>query len=413
MSSPAKNGNPAYFVVRYDDYGAAYSSACSARLEVEEMLQREMAARGMPWLCSITPRQSVNPFDCTEKRTVHLSEDKERMRLLATAVKDGSFLPAVHGLTHRSWKKLPIYGTEFAGLPQEEQHKILRTARREVEALVGREVRTFVPPWNSFDQGTLNSAAATGYELFSGGITSSFETEPPVQMVPATLDLRDLKRIAEREQPFPAGSVAVLLFHAFDFVNVDSELGHMRLEEFGPLLDRTKRALGVRVIPMTDVPRVTEGHLNTRARHALALHRRYFRLTAIPRAGGLMRDWIMRQSFSRTLLPMNKDRAVNRCLTVFVGTWFAVVAGLACVPALLVASLISWRPGRSVGLMAFVMVGMLLMVRSTRFACLKRYGARWGTRSIGWRTWTGFTAGLVVAMSSLVTLVVPWMQARL
>ena len=122
-----------YLVIRYDDFGAAHSLQCAARLRVEQMLCREMAARSWPWLCAITPLQSVDTHNVAETTRVPLQDDADRMALLRHVADDGCFEPAVHGLTHHTWKQLPRFGTEFAGLPQDRQYHILRQAKDQTE----------------------------------------------------------------------------------------------------------------------------------------------------------------------------------------------------------------------------------------------------------------------------------------
>ncbi|MFH1111384.1 MAG: hypothetical protein V1790_19630 [Planctomycetota bacterium] len=388
-------------MIRYDDYGAAYSDSCAARFEVEEMVQRELAERGWPWLCAVTPRQSVNPHDAGETGIVHLRDDGPRLALLRKAIGDGLCEPAVHGLTHHTWKQLPEYGTEFVGLPADEQCEILRTAKREVEELAGREVSVFVPPWNSFDEATVRAAGDAGFELLSAGIPTCCGTVPPLRLMPRTVDVYGLKQLTDQGRRLPAGSVIVMLFHAFDFTTVHAEWGRLRLDEFGPLLDRAVERYGMEVVPILQIPRILGDDLERRVAFASTLHERYFRLGALPLVGRPILRWILSQGFTWVLPPIRSARLLGWSVTAVVSLWFAGVAVVAWTLASVVGRLIDRAPIRSFGLLTLALGGAVLAIRSAKYAFLKRYRRRWGGRTIGLRTWTSFTAGTVVALSVL------------
>ena len=390
-------------VVRYDDYGAGYSDACAARLEVEAMLHREMSARGQPWLCAITPRQSVDPHNVDEQRVVDLRDDAARVALIREAVHKGTCVPAVHGLTHHTWKQLPKYGTEFSGLPLERQTEILRRAKREVEAIVERDVTVFVPPWNSFDEATIEAAHRTGFDVLSCGLHLPIESNGSVRLLPATVELIHLRQILDRGRCMPRGSVVVLLMHATDFVSVDRELGYLALEDFGPLLDRAVEALSFEVVDIEAVMKDGAVDLAHRTRSAFSLYRRYKAMSTLPAIGKRVQEWML--PWVSALIPLEAAASLRRATELIIVVWFAgVVAGAAAVGLGAVALT---QPGRPRSVIAgLVLVGGLLAASwSARNAALKRFRGAWGTREVGYRTWTALVAGLALALSTAAFLV--------
>lgn len=390
-----------YLVIRYDDFGAAYSTSCAARFEVEQMLQREMAARGWPWVCAVTPRQSVSPLDVHERRTVSLCDDELRVSLLRRAASEGLCEPAAHGLTHHTWKQLPVYGTEFAGLAADKQYDILRTAKDEVEELAGKRVSVLVPPWNSYDEATVRAAAKAGFQILSAGIPSCCLDRSALGFVPCTIDVRGLKQLFAEGKRLPEGSVVVMLFHAFDFVSVDGRNGHLQVNEFGPLLDRVVDRLGMEVVPLPHIPDIVGGDLETRVERCDALRKRYIRLSALPVFGESALRWLLSRGSTRALVPVKNAASLNRALTAAICFWFMSVTAVACLPAFVLGRSISSGAARSIALLALAVAGSALAAYCTRNALLKRLHARWGTRQIGLRTLTGLVAGSALVLSAV------------
>jgi len=391
--------NRVCLVIRYDDYGAAYSPRCAARFDVEQMIDREIRARGWSWLCGITPRQSVDPENVQEERTVSLWEDRSRIELVRGAVSDGFCEPAVHGLTHHTWKQLPRYGTEFAGLPAERQLSILQTAKREVEELVQRSVHVLIPPWNRFDEGTIWAASHAGFSVLSGSTGTLVRESSSVRLVPATVEPQHLQRIMDRGQRFPGGSVVVLLLHATDFVTVDERIGYLREADFGPLLDRAVEQLGVEVVPMARAVEHAGAELEERAGLAFVLSRRHQAVSVIPVLGKRVQQWMF-PSVSG-LLPVQSGRRLARMTRVGVCLWFLVVAATASLPTVVVASVLVSEPARRRGAIILIALGAVLTAYSTKNAVLKRFYRRWDAQEVGLRTWTGIVLGSALVVSSV------------
>mgnify|MGYP001093087276 CR=1 FL=1 len=395
------NHRPSYLVIRYDDFGAAYSSRCAARLQVEQMLAREMAARRWPWLGAITPLQSVHPHNADETGRVPLRNDPDRMALLREVVDDGCFEPAVHGLNHHTWKQLPRFGTEFAGLPQDKQYHILREAKDQVEQLVGRATPVFVPPWNSFDQATVRAAGQAGFEMISAGLLEPVANPTDIAMVPATIEAVHLQQMLDAQQTVPPGSVMVLLVHAPDFRVADPHAGYLGLHEFVPLIDRAIEEFDLEVVPIRQIPSRASPGLGHRVQRAVHLFDRREALYDLPLLGRYAQKKLL--PYACVLPPaaaaMRVSLALNILLVLGCLIWMTFVG-------LVALAIVRLSPGWTRHVVAAVCAcaGVALTVHAARNAWLKRFRGRWGTRRIGYRTWTALATGSAAVAALIIHL---------
>jgi hypothetical protein len=365
------------------------------------MLVRELALRGWPWLCAITPLQSVNTHNIDETGRIPLQNDPERMDLLRQAVDDGYIEPAVHGLTHHTWKQLPRYGTEFAGLPQDTQYQILREAKDHVEQLVGRATPVFVPPWNSFDEATVRAAGQAGFEMISAGLLEPVANPTDIAMVPATIEAVHLKQMLDAGQTVPPGSALVLLVHAPDFRVADPHAGYLDLNEFVPLIDRAIEKLHLDVVPIRQIPsRVTSG-LDLRVQRAVNLFQRREALYDLPLLGRYAQKTLL--PYAGALLPdttaMRVSLALNALLVLGCLTWMTAVA----LGALAIVRL-SPGPTRHAVAAIGACAAIALTVYAARNAWLKRCRGRWGTRRVGYRTWAALVTGSAAVAALIIHL---------
>jgi hypothetical protein len=89
--------------------------------------------------------------------------------LQETAMADpGRFEFSLHGFTHPV--ETEFYGaSEFGGLDPEEQRERVSKGADLLEACVGEAPTTFVPPFNTYDDGTVAALRSAGIRIVSGG----------------------------------------------------------------------------------------------------------------------------------------------------------------------------------------------------------------------------------------------------
>jgi predicted deacetylase len=146
---------------------------------------------------------------------------------------------ALQGYSHQS-----IPGrlqTEFAGVDGPRQEQLLRSGREILESRLGITIRTFVPPWNSFDGQTLAALERLGFGTISAGRRYKPAGQPPLRFVPGTCELTDLVKTIEWAREFgDAHTIVVVMLHPYDFKEHDTERGRTTLGELFRLLDWVK-----------------------------------------------------------------------------------------------------------------------------------------------------------------------------
>ncbi|HEC15141.1 MAG TPA: DUF2334 domain-containing protein [Sedimenticola sp.] len=92
-----------------------------------------------------------------------------KIDLLKQFANNGTIAIAAHGFNHRD--NVPTAeNSEFAGLPEALQVKLLGMARNSLETAVGTEVISFIPPYNQYDAATLSALEDAGFGLLSAGL---------------------------------------------------------------------------------------------------------------------------------------------------------------------------------------------------------------------------------------------------
>lgn len=235
QSAPAARGDlpekRILLVFRYDDFSEKSATHLEADL-VNEFKRHKIACTFgvIPYVCSGDLHDpSPHPL---------LELDPRKAGLLKEPGVDGLFEVAQHGFSHQTRPgRPPKAWTEFSGRPLQEQIELMRKGRVLLTKLFGEQPKTFIPPWNSYDLATLDAARACGFSFFSAD-TYGPVRDSSLQFVPATTELRDLKRVcqsaARSPDPLP---VIIALFHEYDFREVDPVRGNITLVEISQLLD--------------------------------------------------------------------------------------------------------------------------------------------------------------------------------
>jgi peptidoglycan/xylan/chitin deacetylase (PgdA/CDA1 family) len=104
--------------------------------------------------------------------------------------------------------------------------------------MTGVPVATFVPPWNRYDLNTLRALEALGFSTISVSLPGPAMKTSSLNFLPSTCDLKDLRaavRAAGRSSA--AQPLIVVLFHEYDFSEVDERPGAITYPEFADFLE--------------------------------------------------------------------------------------------------------------------------------------------------------------------------------
>jgi peptidoglycan/xylan/chitin deacetylase (PgdA/CDA1 family) len=216
-------------VLRYDDYSALSPTDLERRIVATLADHRLTSTFGViPYRCA------GDAHDARPQRTVPLT--RKKAALLRAAIGAGTVEVALHGWSHQTGAEYGAY-TEFAGLPPAEQRRRIEEGRDLLRTMLGTKVRTFIPPWNSYDAHTLTIAANLGMKVFSAGLVGPAPGETGLSAVPATCGLATLRdSVAAARHARRSSPVVVVLFHRFDFVEIDRKRGVVSWEKFKALI---------------------------------------------------------------------------------------------------------------------------------------------------------------------------------
>jgi peptidoglycan/xylan/chitin deacetylase (PgdA/CDA1 family) len=228
-----------HVILRFDDPSAVSPA------DLEAAIVAALRRRGMSVTFGVVPFVCAGDIaDPSPQPLLPLPEDK--IALLRRAAADETIEVALHGYSHQA--RAAGVRSEFAGLPADEQRRRLALGKAALEEAGLGPVRTFIPPWNAYDEGTLGALEALGFEALSADWKGVATPETRLRFVPATADLARLPQAVEeaRSSPDP-DPVVVVLFHPYDFASVDPARGRWSLETFAALLDRLAARPDVRV----------------------------------------------------------------------------------------------------------------------------------------------------------------------
>lgn len=179
----------------------------------------------------------------------------EKTTLIRAPAASGAVEVALHGYSHESEGK-DRWGrnTEFSGLPDTLQRKRLSRARAQLEEQIGVTIRTFIPPWNSYDRSTLDILAELGFRTISAGRVGDSDHRSELAFLPATATLAELRDVvvrglAEEDDRHPI----IVLFHEYDFVQKGRRLEPLSFEEFSDILQWVAHQDEVRVVTLNEM----------------------------------------------------------------------------------------------------------------------------------------------------------------
>jgi peptidoglycan/xylan/chitin deacetylase (PgdA/CDA1 family) len=140
----------------------------------------------------------------------------EKIRFLRQAVDDGAVDCALHGFNHRSRVHSSPH-SEFAGLSTQEQIARLQQSQDLLRRLTTFEPSVFVPPWNSYDERTLEALVHQRLACISANRHGPFQAVP-LRFVPITTDIPSMRdAIDVARTVVDEDAIVGVLMHPYDF----------------------------------------------------------------------------------------------------------------------------------------------------------------------------------------------------
>jgi len=213
---------------RFDDYSSR--SSTDLEIKVIDAFQKYNAC------CTF----GVIPFVCTgdvldahPQDVVPLTSVKAD--ILKNAVKAGVLEAALHGYSHQTIRERRF--TEFSGLDYNDQVKKIAMGKNYLEEILGTRITTFIPPWNAYDLNTINALKKLDFKSISAGECGDAKKSSSLKFLPATCNLLRLRDAVKLAKHIPdVQPVIVVLFHQYDFLEIDIERGKFTYQDFLELL---------------------------------------------------------------------------------------------------------------------------------------------------------------------------------
>lgn len=208
-------------VFRYDDY-----SAVSQR-EVDEQVIALFRKHGCTFTVGVIPfiLSNLHPAEGGEQapgRSGELPLTAEKAEPLLAAAREGGLEVALHGCTHRD--RLAEEGdidSEFAGLSPQAQFAEIKRGKQHLDKLLGKPVRTFIPPFNSYDQSTIAALDQLGFTVLSADMSGPVAPTRDLCFAPQSCPLPELKTAVSELQVRAEDALVITIFHPQDLREAD------------------------------------------------------------------------------------------------------------------------------------------------------------------------------------------------
>lgn len=209
-------------VFRFDDY----SSRSSTDFEVK--LIDTFKKYNIHCTFGVIPYIVSDVHDPRPQDVVPLNQMKTT--ILKNAIEAGILEVALHGYSHQTIREIGDgWYTEFFGLDYNSQVEKIAKGKIYLGEILGTRIVTFIPPWNSYDFNTIHAIEKLGFKSISADKYGDASESSPIKFLPATSDLLHLRdAIKSARRISSIYSIIVVLFHVYDFLEIDREMGKLR-----------------------------------------------------------------------------------------------------------------------------------------------------------------------------------------
>ncbi len=235
-------------VFRFDDY----SSRSATDMEVK--LIEAFHKHNIPCTFGVIPYACAGDYHDTRSQGV-IPLTPMKANILNNAIKAGILEVALHGYSHQTIREGADGGyTEFSGLDYIEQEKKIVKGKNLLEEMLDIQVTTFIPPWGSYDLNTIRALEKLGFNAISAGTHGVAKESSPLKFLPATCGILQLREAVESARCIPeVQPIIVVLFHAYDFLEINREQGNLTYQEFVELLDWIKSQKDIHVSSINQI----------------------------------------------------------------------------------------------------------------------------------------------------------------
>ena len=223
---------------RFDDYSS--TSATDLERQIIDLFSHYEA----PITFAVIPFACADDIhDPAPQETIPLGTRK--IDLLKRAYNAGILDVGLHGYSHQTIR--PDHYSEFQGLDYEHQLIKLIEGKKYLEELLDGPVSTFMPPWNRYDLNTLKALETAGFSTISADLKGISTEESNLDFLPATCSIAQIRDCVDTARSDLNRQPVVMLFHEYDFKEIDAHRGRTTFQEFSALVDWLENQPDVRL----------------------------------------------------------------------------------------------------------------------------------------------------------------------
>ena len=257
-------------VFRYDDYSSVSPTQMDLLIIDAFQTQKVPLTIGViPFVCS------GDCHDSSSQEVIPLTQDKAA--ILRDLSGKGEAEVALHGYSHQTLPRVKEY-TEFRGLDYDSQCKRISEGKSLLEEMVGTRVTTFIPPWNSFDMNTAKALEALDLNCISPDARANSDeiskAIPSIKALPATCSITQVRTAVESARRMPKGEPIVVLFHQYEFLEVNGYSGRFSLGQLASLLEWVAHQEDIRTVTVSQAANMIDDLSFDRLTHNVSFNNR-------------------------------------------------------------------------------------------------------------------------------------------
>lgn len=213
-------GDKIILAFRNDDFGG-YDSAWRSNkqifwtdIETERRSLDIFAQYNVPQTYGVVPKRVGDVYSESASDYRSLDEDSEHFQLMKDAVKSGLVEVALHGFNHLDLN--PKEPSEFRGRPYTEQLQKITQGKALLEEWFNQDISVFIPPWNTYDLGTIQAMRSAGLNVLSAHRQSvvSVEELADVLFIPSTCTLMNLETVLRYAMDKDGIQFIIVMYHS-------------------------------------------------------------------------------------------------------------------------------------------------------------------------------------------------------
>lgn len=211
-------------IFRYDDYSSESS------ILVEKEILNTIEKNKISCSFGVIPF-AIDSANISATRPTPLSNTK--IEMIRDFVSSGTIEICQHGYMHESITTSEPK-SEFQGLSYENQIRLISSGKQKLESIFEISVKTFIPPWNTYDINTLRALSKLGFTILSADNTGDVNKLSSLNYIPFTITISELRDCLNSKKlpTYKNNAFLVLMLHDYDFREINSENGIIDINGF-------------------------------------------------------------------------------------------------------------------------------------------------------------------------------------